>query len=124
MLRLLAGSALVVLALQAAPSSLAAQSRSTVSGADLQAAVTSAREAHRATVLQFLQQDRVVETATSMGVSSADLSARVATLDDATLSNLAERTQAAELGLAGGEQYILISTTAIIIILLILILVT
>lgn len=124
MLRLLAGSALVVLAIHAAPSTLAAQSRSTVSGADLEAAVTSVRAENVSAVLKFLQNDRVMETARGLGANPADLSAKVATLDDASLSKLAERTQAAELGLAGGEQYVLISTTAIIIILLILILVT
>lgn len=122
MLRFLSAPALAVLVLQTTP--LAAQSRSAVSGADLNAAVTAARSENRASVLRFLQQGQVVATAKDMGVNVSDLSAKVATLDDATLSQLAERTHAAELGLAGGERYVVISTTLIIIILLILILVT
>lgn len=123
MLRFLAAPVLVV-ALQASPGTLAAQDRSSVSGADLQSAITDTRAENSAAILQFLQSDRVIETAKSMGVRTETLSAKVASLDDATLNQVAERTHAAELGLAGGERYLLISTTAIIIILLILILVT
>jgi hypothetical protein len=122
MLRILSASALAVLILHANP--LAAQSRSAVSAADLRAAVTDSRGENQATVLQFLQNDRVIETASDMGISTADLSTRVVTLDDATLNQIADRTQAADLGLAGGAEYVVISTTLIIIILLLLILVT
>lgn len=124
MLRFLAGSALVVLALQAAPSTLNAQTRSTISGSDLQSAITSARSENQATLQGFLQNERVAAAAQSLGSSVSDLSAKVSTLDDATLTRLADQTRAADLGLAGGQEYVLISTTAIIIILLILILVT
>lgn len=124
MLRLLAALALVVLALQATPGTLAAQGRSAVRGADLQSAMTDTRTENSAAVLRFLRSDRVIGTARSMGVRTEDLSAKVASLDDATLNQVAERTRASELGLAGGEEYLLISTTAIIIILLLLILVT
>jgi hypothetical protein len=124
MLRFLAGSALVVLALQATPSSLNAQSRSTVSSPDLQSAISSARSERQATLQGFLLSPRVAEAAQSLGADVSELSAKVATLDDATLTSLADQTRAADLGLAGGERYLLISTTAIIIILLILILVT
>lgn len=124
MLRFLAGSALVVLALQAWPSSLNAQSRSTISSTDLQSAISSTRSEHQATLQGFLQNPRVADVAQGLGASMSDLSAKVATLDDATLTSLADQTRAADLGLAGGERYLLISTTAIIIILLILILVT
>jgi len=53
----------------------------------------------------------------------SELAAIVSTLDEATLSQLADRTRAADRDLAGGDQ-IVISTTVIIIILLILILLT
>jgi hypothetical protein len=119
---MLSAPALAVLVLQAAP--LAAQSRSAVSSADLSSAVTESRAADRASILQFLQQGQVIATAKDMGVSTADLATRVATLEDATLSQVAERTRAADLGLAGGAEYLVISTTLIIIILLLLILVT
>ena len=122
MLRFLSAPALAVLVLQATP--LTAQSRSAVSSADLSSAVTEARSVNRASILQFLQNDRVVSTANDMGLRIQDLSTRVATLDDATLSQVAERTRAADLGLAGGAEYVVLSTTVIIIILLILILVT
>ncbi len=122
MLRFLSASSLAVLVLQAAP--LAAQSRSAVSSADLSSAVTEARSANRAAILNFLQTDRVMATAKDMGVNVDDLSGKVATLDDATLTQLAERTRAADLGLAGGAEYVVISTTLIIIILLVLILIT
>lgn len=124
MLRFLAGSAFVVLALQAAPSSLAAQSRSTISGSDLQSAITTERSENQAVLQNFLQNDRVVSAAEGLGANIADLTAKVATLDDATLTRLADQTRAADLGLAGGQEYVLISTTAIIIILLLLILLT
>lgn len=122
MLRFISAPALALLVLTSAP--LAAQSRSAVSSADLNAAVTDARSANQATLLQFLQNDKVIATAKDMGASAEQLSAKVATLDDATLSQLAERTRAADLGLAGGAEYVVLSTTVIIIILLILILVT
>jgi hypothetical protein len=122
MLRILSASAVAVLVLQATP--LAAQGRSTVSTGDLRAAVIDIRSENQATVLRFLQQDRVIQTAKDMGVSTADLSGKVALLDDATLNQIADRTQAADLGLAGGAEYLVISTTLIIIVLLLLILVT
>jgi hypothetical protein len=75
-------------------------------------------------VQRFLQDDRVTEAASRMGVRTADLAAGVSTLDEAALSQVAERTRAADRDLAGGGETVIISTTAIIIILLVLILVT
>jgi hypothetical protein len=57
-----------------------------------------------------------------MGVSTAELSARVATLDEASLNLLAQSSEAGERDLAGGDGKIIISTTAVIIGLLLLIL--
>ena len=113
---------MMVLAAQATP--LLAQQRSAVNSAELRSAVTTAPTEDRATVQRFLQNDKVIETAKSMGLRTEDLSARVGQLDDATLTQVAERTRAADLDLIGGQDYVIISTTAIIIILLVLILVT
>lgn len=113
---------LALLAMHAVPA--AAQQRSAVSSTELRSAVTTASEENRATVQRFLQDDKVIEAAKSMGLRTEDLSARVGQLDDATLSQVASRTRAADLDLIGGQDYVIISTTAIIIILLVLILVT
>ncbi len=112
----------LVLAAQTTPAM--AQQRSAVNDAELRSAVSAAPEADRAAVQQFLQNDRVIEAAKSLGVRSDDLAAKVSRLDNASLSQVAEQTRAANLDLVGGKEYVIISTTAIIIILLILILVT
>ena len=122
MLKRVMMAGVVVLAMQAVPAM--AQQRSAVTSAELRSAVTTAPMANRATVQRFLQNDKVIETAKSMGLRTEDLSARVGQLDDATLTQVAERTRAADLDLIGGQDYVIISTTAIIIILLVLILVT
>lgn len=57
-----------------------------------------------------------------MGITPAELSARVAGLNQASLNLLAQRAQVDDRILAGGSRSIVISTTAIIIALLILIL--
>ena len=103
---------------------LAAQARSAVSSAELESAVLTAPAANQAAVQRFLQDDRVTEAASSMGIRTAALAARVSMLDEATLDQVAERTRAAYRDLAGGgHSTVVISTTAIIIGLLILILV-
>jgi hypothetical protein len=101
---------------------LAAQSRSGVSSSDLESAVVTAPAANQAAVQQFLQDERVVGVASSMGVSTTDLAGRVSTLDEATLSQVADRTRAADLNLAGGDQTIVLGTTAILLIIIIIIL--
>jgi hypothetical protein len=103
---------------------LAAQARSTVSGTEIESAVLAAPASNQEAVQHFLQNDRVTETANGMGVRTEDLAAGIGRLDAASLSQLAERTRAAERDLAGGSSTVVISTTAIIIILLVLILVT
>lgn len=113
---------LAVLAVSAIPT-LSAQTTSTVSSSTLESSVTSAPAPNRASVQQFLQNPRVMEQASRLGVDPAQLSARVGTMDEVALSDIAARTRAANAGLAGGDQVVIISTTAIIIILLILILV-
>lgn len=114
--------AFVVLS-SAAP--VAAQGRSAVSGAELEKAVlarSAQQTGNRETVQRFLQTDAVRQQAARMGVTSEDLAAKVATLDAATLSDLAERTRAADQQLAGGDT-IVISATVVIIVLLIIILI-
>jgi len=106
-----------------ATTSLSAQAQSTVSSSELESSVTTAATPNRASVQQFLQNPRVMEQATRLGVNPADLSARVGTMDEGALKDIAARTRAANFDLAGGDQVVIISTTALIIILLILILV-
>jgi len=108
-----------------APSHLAAQQRSAVSGADLEAAVlarAARRNESQAVVQRFLRSDGVRRVADGMGITVNDLNDRVATLDEATLNDLADRTRAAERELAGGDT-IVISSTVVIIALLIIILI-
>jgi hypothetical protein len=100
----------------------AAQERSTVSGAELEAAIRTAPAGNQESVQRFLQDSRVVEAGKRMGVRTADLAASVSTMDEATLNQLAQQTRAANRDLAGGDGTLVIGTTAIIIILLIVIL--
>jgi hypothetical protein len=114
--------ALVVLS-SAAPA--AAQGRSAVSGAELEKAVlarSAQQTGNQETVQRFVRTEAVRQQAARMGVNSEDLAAKVATLDAATLSDLAERTRAADQQLAGGDT-IVISATVVIIVLLIIILI-
>lgn len=101
---------------------LAAQSRSAVSGAELDAAVTARPAGNRDVVQQFLATDQARAAADGMGVSTSDLSARVATLDPETMDRL--RAQLNERVLVGGADTIIISSTVVIIALLIIILLT
>ena len=101
---------------------LYAQSRSAVGGAELDAAVTLPAAGHRESVREFLTTPQAEQAAARMGITAEELSARVALLDDATVTRLAERARLGDVVLAGGANTIVISTTAIIIGLLILIL--
>lgn len=101
---------------------LAAQDRSAVSTTDLDAAVAARPGANREAVRSLLSSDRARQVAGQMGVSPADLSARVAALDGASLDRLAQQAGVTDQILAGGDQKVVISTTVIIIILLVLIL--
>ncbi len=101
---------------------LLAQSRSAVSGADLDAAVAARPVGNRDAVRQFLATDQAQAAAARMGVNPAELSARVGTLDEASLDQLAQQTGVGDPVLAGGDEKIVISATALIIALLIIIL--
>lgn len=113
----------VVVLSSAAPA--AAQGRTAVSGAQLEKAVlTRAAEqsGNQETVQRFLRTDAVRQQGARMGVNTEELAGKVATLDAATLNDLAERTRAADRQLAGGDT-IVISATVVIIVLLIIILI-
>ncbi|HYW51694.1 MAG TPA: hypothetical protein VE861_13860 [Gemmatimonadaceae bacterium] len=98
---------------------LAAQTRSTVNAATLNAAVSARPErASRAAVTSALTSSRALEIAATMGLSSDAVSARIGALDEVGTARIAEEV------LAGGDSTIVISTTAIIIGLLLLILLT
>jgi hypothetical protein len=103
---------------------LLAQGRSAVSSAELDASVAARPAANRDAVRGFLATDQVKRVAGRMGLNPSDLSARVATLDQATLEEIAARTGIGDPTLAGGSEKVVISTTVIIIALLIIILVT
>ena len=102
---------------------LVAQGRSTVTAADLDAAISTRPAGNREAVRNFLATDQVRNVAERMGVSASDLSARVATLDEASLNQIAAQAGAGDKALAGGASTIVISSTVIIIALLILILI-
>ena len=101
---------------------LAAQARSAVSVAELDAAVAERPAPVRAAVLEFLATDRAQGVAAGMGMSVSELSAQVALLDDASLNGIAEQAGIDDEALAGGEGTIVITATTVIIILLIIIL--
>ena len=100
---------------------LLAQERSAVSGAELDAAVVAHPRGNTATVQAFLATDQAREVAGRMGLSQTELATVVATLDQASLAQLAQRTDEA---LAGGSNTIVISATTVIIALLLIILLT
>ena len=101
---------------------LYAQGRSAATTAELEAAVAGRPAGTREAVRDFLALPQVQKVADRMGVSTADLSAGVASLDQASLDRIAQQTVVGDRPLAGGADTIVISTTAIIIGLLILIL--
>ena len=101
---------------------LAAQGRSAVSPAELDAAAAARPAGNRQAVRNLLSTSQVQTVAGQMGLSATELSTRVAGLDDASLNQLAERAGVPDSDLAGGDGKIIISTTAVIIGLLLLIL--
>ena len=93
----------VVVALALALSApLAAQGRSTVSPADLDAAITTSTSESRSRVAQFVKTAEVRDAAEKLGISQATLSAKVAELDEATLNTVAQQIDLAQAPLAGG----------------------
>jgi hypothetical protein len=124
MSRFLFFSMLMAVAALGMTAPLAAQTRSAVSVADLDAAVAEKPSAVRAAVQEFLTTDAAQTFADRMGMSVTELSAQVAGLDDESLNGFAEQAGISEEALAGGAETIVITaTTAIIILLIILLLV-
>ena len=78
---------------------------------------------NREAVRAFLATDQVRKVAARMGVSASELSDRVATLDQASLDQIAAQMGIGDRTLAGGSEKIVISATLVIIALLILILI-
>jgi hypothetical protein len=122
MLKVVAVIGIAGLAALSTSAPLAAQAQSAVSSSELESAVLAAPASNQAAVQSFLQNEQVIGVANSMGVSTADLSSRVSTMDETTLNQVAERTRAANLDLAGGDQRIVLGTTAILLIIIIIIL--
>ena len=101
---------------------LCAQSRSTVTNADLDAAVEARPIGKREAVLEFLTTDQAQVAASQMGVSTAELSAQVGSLDQASLDLLVQQIGDGEPVLAGGDSRIVISTTVALLVVIIIIL--
>ena len=100
---------------------LYAQGRSTVSSTELDAAVVARPDANREAIRQLLATPQAQKVASQMGVSPSELSARVATLDEATVNQLAQQAQVGDAALAGGSSTVVIGTTALIIALIVII---
>ena len=81
---------------------LAAQGRSAVSSADLDAAVATSQSETRTRVEQFVKTAEVRDAAEKLGISQATLSAKVAELDETTLNTVAQQIDLAQAPLAGG----------------------
>lgn len=122
MLKFVAVLGILGLATLSTSAPLAAQAPSAVSSSELESAVLASPASNQASVQAFLQNDQVIGVANSVGVSTSDLASRVSTMDEASLSQVADRTRAADLGLAGGDQTIVLGTTAILLIIIIIIL--
>jgi ribosome-binding protein aMBF1 (putative translation factor) len=81
---------------------LAAQGRSAVSPADLDAAIATRQSETRRLVEQFVNTAEVRVAAEKLGISQATLSAKVAELDSTKLNAVARQIALAEEPLAGG----------------------
>ena len=121
MFKPLARSVFVGLVTLSVATPLLAQARTAVSDAELDAAVTARPAGTRQAVQAFLATDQAKSVAGQLGVDASELSARVATVDQASLTQLAQGTAIGDQILAGGANTVVISTTALIIILLVII---
>ena len=99
---------------------LPGQSRTAVSAAELDAAVTTPATRRGDAVRDILKTDQARQIAGRMGVSEAEFSAKVASLDPATLNMLAAQAQVDDEALAGGNT-VTIGYAALAIILLVVI---
>lgn len=118
-------TAVMAAAMLAAPAAVQSQETGTRDvRAELRAMVTDAPAASdsRARIEAFLQGDDVAAVAERNAMDVERLADAVATLDDRTAANLAERVNDADKQLAGGDT-ITITTTTLIIALLVLIII-
>jgi len=99
---------------------LPGQSRTAVSAAELDAAVTTPATRRGDAVRDILKTDQARQIAGRMGVSEAEFAAKVASLDPATLNMLAAQAQVDDEALAGGNT-VTIGYAALAIILLVVI---
>ena len=99
---------------------LPGQSRTAVSAAELDVAVTTPASRRGDAVRDILKTDQARQIAGRMGVSEAEFSAKVASLDPATLNMLAAQAQVDDEALAGGNT-VTIGYAALAIILLVVI---
>jgi predicted amino acid dehydrogenase len=78
------------------------------------AAQSAAEEAQRAEVRRVLDRTEVQELAARMGLDLADARSAVATLSGVQLAQAAERAQAVDVAIAGGQATIVISLTTLL----------
>lgn len=102
---------------------LAAQDRSAVSPADLDAAIADRQVETRARVDGFVSSPEVRDAAQKLGISQATLAAKVAELDAAALDAVALQIDMAEAPLAGGFSILGIGIVGIAIIVALIILI-
>jgi hypothetical protein len=81
---------------------LAAQSKSVISSADLDSAVTATQTDARAAVVRFIESKEVRAAAALLGVTPEVLAAKVARLDSAEANRLAAQVSQVDGTLAGG----------------------
>ena len=81
---------------------LAAQGRSAISAADLDAAIATRQSDTRARVEQFFKTPEVSSAAEKLGITQTTLTARVAGLDSVTLNAVAAQIDQVQEPLAGG----------------------
>lgn len=121
MLKRLVPSVFMAVAAMSLAAPLHAQGRSVVSSAELDAAVAARPATSREAVRNILLTDQAQKVASRMGISPSELSARVATLDSATLNRITEKAAASDPALAGGSGSVTIGVTVLIVALLVLI---
>lgn len=114
-------SAIMAIAGLAIASPLLGQDRPAVTSAELDAAVATRIAPRGEAIRALLSTTSVQAMARQVGIGSAELSTKVAELDDATLAQLAQQAGFPDQPLAGGANTVVISTTTLIIILLIVI---
>jgi len=102
---------------------LAAQGRSAVSSADLDAAVATSQSETRVRVEQFVNTAQVRAAAEKLGISQATLSAKVAELDSTSLNAVARQIDLAQAPLAGGFSILGIGLVGIAVIILLIVLI-